>query len=447
MDPLTIDVNTVEIFILFLCLIFSAFFSASETAVTTVGTLKASHLLESGDKRAIHLKLWIKDPSAVLSTILIFNNTANITASAIATDLASRYFESKAIGIATGIMTFIVVIFCEVLPKAYAKTHAVSVAPKAMRIITLLYMTTYPLIRAVSILAEKTVKAFSNKDLPERPPITEDEIEYMVKIGEKTGVIETVKHSMLSGVFEFDDTKVREIMTPRTDMVAIEVTTSFTDALKVAIETGYSRIPVYKESTDHIVGILLTKDLLNFAEASQKNQDSFSLKAIARRALFFPESRTVSEAFKSLKKFKQHVAIVVDEYGGTAGLVTLEDIVEVIVGEIQDETDEELEKIIELGNNTYDISGTINIDEFLDYFDLNKDVIEELEDGDIDTLSGLLTKKTQSMPKIGQVISFDFLKVEVTQVHRHRVERVKITLTPEESLEQDGVSKVVNVTS
>ncbi|MBP9708403.1 MAG: HlyC/CorC family transporter [Oligoflexales bacterium] len=417
--------DVVQLTILVVCLLLSAFFSSSETAITSTGTLKASHLIDSGDPRAKALRLWVSRPNHVLTTILLGNNIVNILSTALATNLATKYFASQAIGIATGVMTFLIVVFGEIMPKSFAKNHSTQLAIIAMRILNVIYIVLYPVVLFFSMLAETGVKLLGSK-FSDQPLITEEELEYMVKVSEKTGVIEKIKKNMLAGVFEFDETKVREIMTPRPDMTAVEAQMALEDVLKIAIETGYSRIPVYSETIDKIEGILLVKDLLAYA-LENKSLKKFQLQNLMRKALFFPESRSISEAFKSLKKDRQHVAIVVDEYGGTAGLVTLEDIIEVIVGDIQDEFDEETEKIIDLSGGIYDVSGSVNLEDFLEYFDISPEDVKEEIEGDIDTLAGWLTKMTQSMPKLGQTVTIGPLKAEVTAVERHRIQRLRIT--------------------
>lgn len=414
-----------ELLTIVACLIASAILSAAETAITSLGTLKASHLVESGKSRTKPLLLWIHKPNHVLTTILLFNNAVNIGASAVAASVGAKVFGDTSLGIVTGIMTFLIVIFSEMLPKAFAKAHAETIAIITIRIILVLYYMLYPIINFMAMLAQKTVDAFREKG-EEKPMITEDELEYLVEVSERTGVLETNKKNMISGIFEMEETKVREVMTPRTDMTAVDVKMSFDELLKIAADTGYSRLPVYQDKIDQIVGVILIKDLLAYA-STKEPKAPFHINKFMRKPLFFPESRSLDEALKSLTKNKLHVAIVVDEYGGTAGIVTMEDILEVIVGEIQDETDEETEKIIDNRDGTFDVVGTIRFEDFLDYFEINPEDLGEALEGDIDTLNGWITKMTQTLPQLGQIITIGPLKAEVINVHRHRVERLRVS--------------------
>lgn len=417
--------DLIQLAIIAVCLTLSAFFAGAETAVTSLGSLKAKHLLDS-EKRAVKpLTLWLNHPNRVLTTILIFNSTVHIFASAIATDFASRHFESQAIGFATGAMTFLVLVFGEITPKSYAKTHAEQLAMPMLRLIYFIQVLMFPLVWGLSELSNGIVRKLGG-ERKDSPPITEAELEYLVNVGERAGVLEETKKEMIVGVFEFDETKVREIMTPRPDIKYLTSDATYDDALHLAIESGMSRIPICDESgIDHIVGILLVKDLLRIARANHK--DAFHLKSVMREPFFIPESKLIMEVFKELKSSKNHIAIVIDEHGGTAGLVTMEDILEEIVGEIQDEYDVEEAEILELEDGVYDVAGSTNIDEFLEYFEIDeRDVAEERED-DIDTIAGWITSLLGELPEVGKTVRIGPLNVEVSEVERNRVLRVRVS--------------------
>jgi putative hemolysin len=418
---------------IFICLIVSAFFSFSETAITSLGTLKAKHLYNSNKRYLPYLKLWLTHPGRILSTILIFNNITNILASSVATQLAYTYSHSAAIGIATGLITVLVLVFGEILPKSFAKAHAEKFALPCLQINYFVYYFSYPLIRVLSDFADFIIRAFSHGRKVE-PLITEEELEFIVSEGKKAGVIGDMKKSIIDGAFDFDETKVREIMTPRMDITAFEANMSFKDMLEIVIKTGYSRIPVYRGQVDHVIGMVLVKDLLRFIAAPQESEKVIA-KAIMREALFSPESKTIMEVFKDLQRTKSHLAIIIDEYGGTAGLVTMEDILEEFVGEIQDEFDTEQAKVAQIENNVFHASGSIHIDEFIEFFKLkDEDFLktEQYDQQDVDTLAGWITQLIGQMPRTGQKVTVGPLVLEVIEVKNRRINLVKVEIT------QDG---------
>ena len=411
--------------IIVICLLFSAFFSSAETAITSLGTLKVKHLIKQLGKPAKPLQLWIHSPGRVITTILLFNNVVNILASSVTTQLVYQYSASRAVGIATGITTFWVLIFGEIIPKSFAKAHAEKVAIFSMKIIQFFYFITYPLIRVLSGFAERVIQ-IASKGTKTEPLITEEEIEFIVSEGEKAGVIEDIKKDIIEGAFDFDETRVREIMTPRTNLSALPFNSSLTSVLSEIIKTGHSRIPVYRDNIDHIIGVVLAKDLLKIF-AVKEDIKKLSVKDIIREPIFAPESQSIMEVFRKLQETQSHMAIIIDEYGGTAGCVTMEDILEEFVGEIQDEFDSEEEKIKKTGTNSYEVAGAIHIDDFTDYFELEeKDIKKYFEDQDADTLAGLMILIIGQMPKPGQKVQLASLNLEVLSVSKRRIQRVKV---------------------
>ncbi len=415
-----------QIGIIAVCMVVSALCSASETAITSLGSLKAKHILDQERRAVRQLQLWLDHPGRVLTTILIFNNIVNILASAVATDLATRFFASQAIGIATGVMTLVVLIFGEITPKSYARTHAESMAIPSLKFVYAVYILFYPLVLAFSEFASYIVRTFGGEK-KEAPAITEEELEYLVNVGQRAGVLEKTKKEMIVGVFEFDETKVREIMTPRPDIKWLDLHANYDDALNIAIESGMSRIPVCDEQgVDHVVGILLVKDLLPVARGNGEAAKSFDVKKILRDPFFVPESKLIMDVFKSLKSTKNHIAIVIDEHGGTAGLVTMEDILEEIVGEIQDEYDVEEAEILEIEPGIYDVAGSFNVDEFLEFFELGEGTVDKPEE-DVDTIAGWITYLLGDLPEVGKRVRIGPLNVEVSDVERQRVRRVRVS--------------------
>ncbi len=410
------------------CLLLSAFFSSSETALTSLGALKVKHLIEQS-KRYSTLKYWIDEPGKVLTTILVFNNAVNIFASALATELATRWFENSAVGIATGATTFLVLIFGEIIPKSFAKVHAERIAVLVMQVVKVFCFGTWPLIWALSKFTDWVLSALGTKEQEAKPPITEDELEFLVNVGEEHGVIENTKKQMISSVFDFDDKAVREVMTPRPDVVAIDVNESFATVVDKTITTGISRLPVYAERIDNVIGIVLAKDLLKASVCAQEK--STLIRSIMREPYFVPESNKVIHVFKQFKRTRSQLAVVIDEHGGMAGVVTMEDILEEIVGDIQDEFDSEEEKIKSSGDDTYEVAGAISIDEFTEFFKLPEEVIEEQLQVEADTLAGLLTQVIREMPRVGQTVQIGSVTIKITQVDNNRIQRAQVRCTPQ----------------
>jgi putative hemolysin len=420
------------------CSLIATCFSLVETAITALGSLKAKHILDTKGDKAKQLNLWLNEPGRVLTTILFFNTAVNIVASAIATEYANRHFDSQAMAIATGFTTFFMLIFSEIIPKTLGKIYSDQLAIPAMKFIYVVYIMTYPIILILSFIADFTIKIFGGSKQTTTPPITEEELEFLVNVGEKAGVFEETKQDMISGVFDFDEIKVREIMTPRTDMVAIETKSPLREAIKLAYESGHARIPVYDDRIDNVVGILLAKDLLQFAMHPDR-QPSTKISNLMRKPHQVPESKLIMDVFKELKRTKNHMAIVIDEYGGTAGLITLEDMLEEIVGEIQDEHDEEVAKITQVAPGVYDVLGLMNFDEFLEFFDLRLDPNGPAEEQDAETVAGYMIQKIGDLPRVGQKLDLGHLICEINQVARHRIERVRVIDQRAQSPESDGV--------
>jgi putative hemolysin len=412
--------------VILVCIGFSAFFSASETAITSLGTMKIKHLLESHTKKWESFRLWIDHPGRVIVTILLFNNGVNILASSLMTEVTYLYVGNGAVGLATGITTFLVLIFGEIIPKSFGKAHADALGLPAMKGVRFFYYLGYPLIRPLAFMADKAVTSLSGRDQAyTNPSITEEELEFMVSEGERAGVIEDLKIDIIEGAFNFDDTTVREIMTPRTNLTAVESKTPLKELVHLVIKTGHSRIPVYREHIDHVVGVILAKDLL-----SHDLDGNLTAHDLARECLFAPESQSIMAVFKDLKRSKNHMAVIIDEYGGTSGIVTMEDVLEEIVGDIQDEFDKEQAKVIKIEEGVYQVSGSLHIEEFFEHFGIEEaeHPVPEIQDLDSDTLAGWITQLVGQIPEEGQEVAFGHLKMLVLKVSKRRVELVQVLI-------------------
>lgn len=401
----------IEFVMLLFLLFFSAFFSGSETALLSLNKLRIKKLAKEGNENAIIVEELIKDPETLLTTILIGNNLVNIATASIATAIAISFFGNKGIGIATGIVTFMILIFGEIMPKSISAENAERISliiAKPIRFFVKLFKPVAYLINLVIPLTKRGKK--------HRILVTEDEIRLLVEMGEKEGVIEKEEKEMIKGVFEVGDMVAKEVMIPRVDMVCIEVNSSIDEALKLIRETGFSRIPVYEENRDNIVGILYAKDLIRRIDKKVK----FKIRDIMRPPFFIPETKSLRELLREMQKRKLHMAIVVDEYGGTAGLVTLEDIIEEIVGEIMDEIDEEEKIIKKVAENEWLVNARARIEE------VNEALGLEIPEEEFETIGGLVFNKLGKIPRVGDHIEINGTKIIVEKMRDKRIRKVRI---------------------
>ena len=428
----------IAIVIVILCI--SAFFSMTETAATSISNLKAKHLCESGKKSAQVLHLWLNNPSRVLASLLIGNNLANIFASIFVDDIIRKNFGNTPILLVTGMMTIIIVLFAEIIPKTFAKTHAVKIIIQILNVYKFFYYILLPFSIAMTAISNYITSFISRPNKTNKDPqITEEELEFLINVGEKEGVIAEQKHDMLSGIFELGDTVVREIMVHRIDLTAVSQSMKIVDAVEKFRETGLSRIPVYEDKIDNIIGTIHAKDALFFLKKHLGDAFCYesSVSEIRREVMFIPETKPVDHLFQEMKKHKQHMAIVLDEYGGTSGIVTMEDIFEEIVGEVRDEFDNEEDAIRPTQvANQYLVECKIHIDDFCDFFDLKVDVFTKgIETNEFDTLAGLILHHFGQIPKSGDKLTIDNVIMEIVEVSKRRVRRVVVRLnnsnTPE----------------
>lgn len=422
----TASTEFVAIVYIILCVLATGFFSAAETAVTSLAALRGK--LEANEKKNASMQLLLEHPSRVFTTILLFSNFFKITAALLITDIVYQKFASLDLPLVVFAIGFGILIFCDLIPKSIARVHLPQVAHFGMILVYMLYKILQPLIVLLSNFANWIIRKMGS-DQSLQLTITEAELEYILEVGERSGVLEDVKKDMISGVFEFDETKVREIMTPRTDIVALEKGVSLEDTVRAIMQSGHSRLPVYDEQIDKIMGIVFAKDVLKLLADPKRSQKPFSVVNIMREPQFVPESKHLIEIFKELKQSKNHMAVIIDEYGGTAGLVTMEDILEEIVGDIQDEFDSEEEQITQTSENVFEVAGFVNISEFAEYFEIDEKFAEDVE-GEVDTIAGWMTQLLGHLPEIGQKVTYENLTLEVTDVDRHRIERLRVTREP-----------------
>jgi len=400
----------VEILGLVILLLLSAFFSGSEIALFSVNKVRIRKLREEGLPKAIILNRMLERPNRLLATILVGNNLVNVGIASIITSLSISSFGNKGVGIAIGVATLVILIFAEITPKALAAKNAERISLFVARPISILIKLLYPVVRGIVFITSPFIKTFGGET--KRPFITEEEIQMLVEVGEKEGIIEKDEHEMIKGVFKFGDTEAHEIMVPRIDMASIEENATIKAAKKLVLESEYSRIPVFEDSIDNITGFLFAKDLL------KENPEKTKVKEIMRQAYYVPETKKLDEILDDMQEGKTQMAIVVDEYGGTAGLLTLEDLVEEIVGEILDEKEEHPINIID--ENTALVNAKTSID------DVNEALKTSLPEEDYETIGGLVFNTLGEIPVVGEKIKIDSVTLVVDKMRVRRVSRVKI---------------------
>ncbi len=402
---------------LVILIILSGFFSGSETAFMSVNRVKIKDQANKGDSRAIKVEKLLQDETKLLTTILIGNNLVNIAASAIATAVAINIFGSSGIGIATGVITLLILVFGEITPKSLGNSKSIKFSKMTAAYFIWLQKLLYPLIYIFSIMIK--VMVGENK-LITSALLSEEEIKRFVNVSEEEGVIKETESEMIHSIFDFDDTVVREIMVPRIDIVAINKEASIIELVKLTVENGHSRIPVYKESIDDIIGLVYVKDLLTLILES-KGQEDVKVEDFIKPIYFIPESKPINQLLAEMKRRKEHMAIIVDEYGGTSGLITIEDLLEEIVGDIQDEYDFEPKQIEIVNENEILVDGKVDID------DINEILPALLLDrDDYETISGFVLHHLGYFPQEGEDLEFDGLYIQIVKTREYKIEKIKI---------------------
>ena len=424
--------DAIQLVILVILLALSAFFSSAETALTTVNRLRVRALVDDGDERAIVLSKVIDDPGKLLSAILIGNNIVNISASSIATLLATKFFESAGAGIATGVMTLLVLIFGEVTPKTMASVKAEQMALSYAKIVYAIMFAFTPLIFILDLLSGGILRLFGIDPDKRDDSVTEEDLRTIVEAGHEDGVLEPEEHKMINNVFDFGDHQAKELMVPRVDMCFLKVTATFEDFMDLYRKEKFTRIPVYEETRDNVIGILNVKDLLLY----DRNEE-FHVRDFLREAYYTYELKNTSELLMEMRKNSISIAIVLDEYGATAGLVTLEDLLEEIVGDIRDEFDEaEAEEVQKLGEGEYLVEGSCKLEDLNDMIGLG------IESEDYDSIGGIVIDALQHLPSEGEeVTTEEGIRLIVEQVDKNRIEKVHIFLPDPENTAKDPEDK------
>ena len=424
--------STIQLIVLVILLALSAFFSSSETALTTVNRIRMRSLAEEGNKRAARVLQVTDDSAKMLSAILIGNNVVNLTASSLATALALRIFGNAGAGIATGILTVLILIFGEISPKTMATLRAEKISLRFCNIIWLLMKVLTPVIFIINHLAMLVLRLMGVKASEGRQAMTESELRTIVDVSHESGVIESEEKEMINNVFDFGDATAKDIMVPKVDMSFLDVNASYGQTMEVYRECRYTRYPVYEESTDNVIGMLNVKDLLVY-----EDKEHFNIRNILRGVLFTHEHKKTSDLLFEMRKSSTNMAIVLDEYGVTSGMVTMEDLLEEIVGDIRDEYDEdEEEQIRKISDLEYIVEGTLSLDDLNDYLDLEEKGLL-LESEDFDSVGGIVIELLDRLPEVGdEVTTENGIRLVVESVEKNRIGQVHIYLPSPEKPEE-----------
>lgn len=404
-----------QVSMLFLLLLLSGFFSGSEVALISLSRSKVRALVAKGVPGAFFVKRLKDNPQRMLSTILIGNNVVNVAASAIMTSLAIGYFQNYAVGIATGVMTFLILIFGEITPKSIASQHSEVVSLLVAPVIWSLSWVLAPLLNLLDSFLNRFISLFGIKS--RKGSITEEEIIGMIAEASEQGSIKESEKNLLSRIFKFDDMNVADIATPRADMVLLSSKSTLGDALKLMLKSNFSRVPVYEKSRDSIVGVVYIKDVI---AKIQRSGSRAPVSKVMSKPFFVPDSKKVSSLLKQFQKRKEHLAVVVNEHGAITGVVTTEDVLEEIVGEIMDETEKIDPDVLKLSRTSWRIKGKAEIEEVIVKTGM------PLKEEDYDTFSGFILKQLGRIPSEGDSFDFSGFRIKVEEVEKQRISKVLV---------------------
>jgi len=417
-----------SLIIIFILLLLSALISASEASIIAVNKIRIKHLSQEGNRRAKLISKIQENFEDFFATILFIGNLLNITVATIGTSLAINIIgenSATAILIASLITTILIVVIGELTPKAISTINPEKWALATSDIVTILIKATRPLVFIFALIPKSLNKIFRSNDKNSSPSVTKGELRMMIDVGEEEGTVNIDQGEMLENVFRFAETEAKEIMTPRNKIEWVHLETSFSDFLNVYKNHPHSRFPVYDDDYDDVVGILSTKDVMT-SIASKKLKDSSVVSSIMRTPLFIPESKRLDELFTLMRKTGNKVSLIVDEFGGISGLITLTSLIEKIVGSTGEEGIRLKEKYILIEPNTYDIDGAMNIDEANDQLDLN------IPEGDYETIAGFVLENFQKIPIVGDKTSYGNLRITVNEIEDSRISKVRIRKRQEE---------------
>jgi putative hemolysin len=425
------SVEALYLMLLFVCLVLSAFFSSSETAFISLERFRVQHMVETKVRGAKRVAKLIERPERFLSTILLGNNLVNTAAAAIATILAINIWgQDMGVVIATFGMAIILLIFAETMPKTFANRHAERLSLLFVRPIEIISWLFSPFVIVLSWIAAGITRLVGGKPVP-KSLVSEEEIRTMITVGHKEGTVEEAEAEMLHKVFEFGDRPVSEVLVPRPEVVSVEKGTTLAEFLAIYSESPIARFPVYEENMDNVVGILSIKDvLMALAKGTVTNESP--IDELIRPAYFTPETKRISELFTEMRDKNYRMSIVVDEYGGTAGIVSLSRLMEEIVGPVGDELAAAEKDYESINEYTFQIDGNMRIEE------ANEEMGLELPEGDYETVAGFVLHLLGRIPKQGQQLKYKGLKMVITKMKGHKIEEILLTKEKKKDVPPSG---------
>lgn len=402
--------------LLVLLVLMSAFFSSSETALINMSKIRLKHLVKEKVKNADKLEKLYEDSNKLIGAILIGNNIVNVATSSIATIITTSRFSNAGLGISVGLTTLVILIFGEITPKNLALKNSESISLFVAPIILFLVRIFTPILFILNNISNLLSALLGQRNDDKKPTITQDELKTIVDVSNQEGVLETDETEMIQNIFEFKDLTVDDIMIQRMDIVAISADMSYDEIIDVFKNRQLSRLPIYEDTIDDIIGVLYAKDLF-FTEQSKED---FDIKTVMREPVFVNEFVKISDFFKKMQQVKTHIAIVLDEYGGVAGIVTMEDLVESIVGDIYDEYDQQDEEVRKLKENIYVINGNSKLTEIQELLQV------ELVSKDYESLGGYLMDKMGKIPIQGDIYEDENFKFVISSMDKNRINKVKV---------------------
>lgn len=411
-----------KIILIISMMIFSALFSGTETAFSSVNKLRLKNYEAQGSKKAAKALRLANRFDEVLTAVLIGNNIVNIAASSVSTLLFISIFGSNGAAISTIVITLLVLTFCEVIPKSYAKRNAEKIALSFAGPLTFLITVFKPLV----FLLNKLSAVFDRGD--ETPSVTEDELKYMIDEIEEQGVIEEQESELVKSALEFDDITVNEILIPRVKVIGVEVNSTIDDIKELFSSEMYSRLPVYEKSLDDIIGIITNKAFFKMLVEGRSD-----IRSIIQEVPHIADSKLISEAMKDMQRSKVHLAVVIDQYGGTKGIITLEDIIEELVGEIYDEDDEIIANVVKLADDRYEVAGDLSISDMLEQIGLDDDMV----DTECTSVGGWVTDVMEHIPDAGETAETGRFRLTAKEVSEQTVDKVIVEVLPEPESDDD----------
>ena len=410
--------DIIQLIILFILLVLSGFFSSAETAFTTVNHIRIRSLCESGNKKALIVEKILSNSSKMLSAVLIGNNIINISASSLATIFTQRLFGNYAVSIATGILTVLVLIFGEIIPKNLATLYSEKLVLIYAPVIYGLMWLFTPVIFIINKISTFLLRVLHIDTSKRASSITESELRTIVNVSHEEGIIETDERKMINNVFDFGDTEAKDVMVPRIDMAMADVNSSYEDIINLFQQERFTRIPIYEGSTDNVIGIINMKDLLLY-----DHKEKFDVRTFLRKAFYTFESKKLSELMSEMKKTSVNIIIVLDEYGVTVGLITIEDLLEEIVGDIRDEYDsDEEEEFKKISNSEYIIEGQMKIDDLNDKLEIN------LSSENYDSVGGIIIENLDRIPAQGDSVLLGNIRLTVQKLDKKRIDKILVKI-------------------